>query len=399
VPHVVWSTWDSWADIGAFVTAGFHPESLIDHDLANAVDSLVLKGRTDGERAKLIAAYVNERVAFVDSPQSYWWASPRSANRVFATAYGHRLDRAILAASLFRNAGLIVQPLFISEGFSPIESDIPSLARLGTLALHIEGVGTDAIYRPGGSDIVDLMTTVAGRTVWHPGIDSIPHMVSGGKANLEIQIALSYDKEKRKFTGTGLLAADSGLSPASHITGLSSELKAYLASLVTDLFKGATVTDCNLERFDRSGVVAGFAIEMPRPESEDTSRIVLAIGKPKGGIVDNLPRDVLLVQADRLSAIRLPFIMSQRVELKLDFANSPVIFSPEIESIENAAGRFSVASKIIDSQLVVVREFSLAKTNYLPAEWPLLRQLLLAESHDKNSLVILKGTGEAGKKK
>jgi len=399
VPHVTWSTWDSWTALGALVTAGFRQDSLYDPDLNNAVDSLVRKGRTDAERAKLVARFVSDRVSFVNYPESYWWEAPRTAERIYATAYGHRLDRAILAASLFRKAGLIVHPMFVSEGFAPIESDAPSLARLAKLALHIRGVGSDAIYFPDAAGITEYATAVVGRTTWCPVVDSAPHVVAGGTGNLKIQIALTYDKSKSKFTGTGLLAGESGLCPASQCTGLGGELKAYLGSVMSDLIKGATVTEYNPERFDPSAVVVGFAVEIPKQEAADTNRISLTIGKPKGGIVDNLPRDVQLFQKDRLSTIRLPMIMSQTVEVRLDIAPSQIVYSPVTETIENEAGRFSVASEIKDSQLVVMRKLSLVKTSYLPAEWPLLRQLLLAESHDKNNLVILKTTTELDKKK
>ena len=399
VPHLAWSTWGSWRELGSSVLSGFRPDSLEDHDLGEALDSLLRKGRTDNERASLIAGYVSDRVSYVDYPESYWWTSPRSAERVYSTAYGHRLDRAILASQLLTRAGLTARPVFVSEGTTPLDSLVPSLSRFKGVALHVQGHNLDAIYWADGGDLADFATASGGRTVWSPGLDAAPHIEPVGQGNMDIEITLTYDKDKAKFVGSGFLAADSGLCPIGQLTGLKGEMKAYLNSLMGDLLKGAAVTEYNPERLSASAVVVGFSFEMPKPDPDDQNRTVLALGKPRGGVIDHLPDDVQLCRKDRQSVIHLPFLMSQRVELKLDLGPNRVVYSPATEKIENTAGRFSITSQVEDSQLVVVRELSLAKTGYQPPGWPDLRTLLLAERHDKNALVILSAATEEAKRK
>jgi hypothetical protein len=92
----------------------------------------------------------------------------------------------------------------------------------------------------------------------------------------------------------------------------------------------------------------------------------------------------------------LPFLMDQKIEFRLNLASWKAVFYPADQAIENAAGRFTVTSTVKDSQLVVIRELKLTKAVYKPEEWPLLRQLLLAENHEKNRTVLLKAVKEEG---
>jgi len=62
--------------------------------MIKTLDSVLVDARTGSEKAGLIADFIEERTSFIDYPVHYWWSSPRPAVRTYATAYGHRLDRA-----------------------------------------------------------------------------------------------------------------------------------------------------------------------------------------------------------------------------------------------------------------------------------------------------------------
>lgn len=396
VPQVAWSTWADWQDLGAFLETNFDSFAKVDAPLQTALDSLIRKARTATELAGLITGFINDHTTAIHYSDTHWRTAPRSAAQTFATAYGHGLDRAILAAALFRGADFDARPVFIAQGVGSIVSNIPSLARFGGVKLHVNGNGLDAYYDPADGTVSSDQSTVFNRTLWSLG-DDRPTATIGGVSDhgeMEIRIDLSFDTLKNKFTGAGCLSTGDGLSAFDRMSGVDGKAKAYLDSLVSGLLKGSLVTAYNPDRFDQSAAGATFTMELPKPEPDDQGCVSFVLGKPAGGIVDYLPSDVQIYISERHSSVRLPFLMNQKVEFRLNLAPWKAVFYPVNQTIENAAGRFTVTSEVRDSQLVVIRELKLTKAVFGPEEWPLLRQLLLAENHEKNCTVLLKAVTE-----
>ncbi|MEW6051021.1 MAG: DUF3857 domain-containing protein [Candidatus Zixiibacteriota bacterium] len=390
LPHVAWTVWSSWTDLGAFVQHPFQSAGINDPLLIKAADSLIHLSRTFGERVMSIARFVNDRVTYVNYPESYWWSAARTADQVYNSAYGHRLDRAVLASALFRRVGVSTHPLFVSKGTTPIDSDVPSLAPFEGIDLLIEDNIFRAVYHPNDGTISYGDMGLAGRTLWNPDTDSAPHRMGESPARYAVRVDLSYDKEKAKFVGKGMLAADGEMCPFSQMSGLESEAKTYLGGLAASVLKGTTVTEYNPGRFEPEAVSVGFMVELPKPEPDDFARTVISIGRPKDGVFDHLPHDLLVYQPERQSTVHLSSPVMQRVMLSIDTTSVQVVHYPTPMRVENAAGQFSVMAEIRDGRLVVIRELQLVKTQVSSSEWPALRQLLLAEASEKNAIVMLK---------
>jgi hypothetical protein len=391
-PHLVWSTWNGWRDLGTLVSKSFGADVAPDSTLSAAVDSLSNKARTVDDRVKSIADFVNDRVALVDYAEDYWWTSPRSADRIYRTAYAHRLDRSILAAALFRLAGLQAEPLFVSKSPAPVEPDVASLARFDGMALRVYGEGISDVYDPSDGAISSGDGRLYGHSIWSPGVDAAPHFVEPVKGTLDVRVDLKFDKEKSGWVGSGTLAAVGGLCPFDQMTGLDGSGKEYVDSVAESLIEGVSVDDYSPERFDESGITVGFTVELDSIEPDEYGRTVLSIGEPDGGIISHLPSQAELFRRELRSSIYLPFLMSQSIEIRIDTTGHQVVYRPEDVSMKNAAGWFSVRTVINNSQLVLARELHLEKTLYRPADWPELRDLLLAERQNRNGLIILKDT-------
>lgn len=394
LPHIVWSTWPDWRERGARLKSAFDAAAQLDPPLSAALDSLKRAARTATELAGLIAGFINDKTASIHYPEIYWRTALRSAGRTFASAYGHSLDRAVLAAALFRGAGFDARPVYIGQGIGPMNDKVSSLARFGEMKLHLTGNGLEAFYDPWEGTISFGRKMVGNRVVWSPG-DDRPALVSGGNADggdIAVRIELSFDAEKNKFTGTGYLSTVDGLCAFDRMSGVDGKTKAYLTSIVSGLLKGASVADYSPDRFDPSAASATFTVEMTKPEPNDQGYIPFVLGNPVGGIIDNLPSGIEMVVPTRWSSVYLPFPMTQRIELRLNLRSWPAAFFPVNQTIENAVGRFAVTSEVKDSQLVVIRALQLTKAVIGPDEWPLLRQLLLAENHEKNRTILLKET-------
>lgn len=392
-PHLVWSTWNGWRDLGALVSKGFRADAAPDSALNAAVDSLSSQAYTVADRVRLIAAFVNDRVSLVNYADDYWWTSPRSAERIYLSAYAHRLDRSVLAAALFSLAGFEAVPLFVSKSPAPVEPDVASLARFDPLALRIIGKGISVVYDPSDGTVSGGDGRLYGHTIWTPGVDSVPHFVDSVKGTLDVRVDLKFDKEKSRWSGRGLLAAVGGLSPFDQMVGLDGRGKEYVEAVAKSLIEGVSVDDYSPERFDESGIAVGFTAELDSLKPDEHDRTVLSIGEPKGGIISHLPTQAELFRREMRSSIYLPFLMSQRIEIRIDTAGHQVVYGPEDVSMKNAAGWFSVTTVIKNSQLVMVRELHLEKTLYRSADWSGLRDLLLAERKNGNGQVILKGVG------
>jgi len=393
VPHIAWSTWNNWEDFGLHFDSLFRNSALIDEPLKMALDSLLVTARTDGEKADFIAEFINKKTRFINYPENYWLALPRSASRVFASAYGHRLDRAILAAALFNDAGITTRPVFIGKNYGNINERTPALARFSGVGVWISANNLKAYYNPANGSISNGNTSLFNRTIWFPGDKDKPEPYlcdANEKSVFDVRIDLAFDDKKDIFTGTGYLYADNKFSPYDRMEGLENEAKKYLESVSSSLIEDAEIIEYNPSKFDHLKVIVGFKLELEKPEPDDLDRIKLIMEEPSGGIADYLPDNVKLYHQKRSSRIYMPCPMNQKVELNLDLKGIDVLYSPANKTIENDAGSFSVTTAKKDDRITVIRKLDLIKTAYHSDDWQNLRELLLENSNENNQTLLLK---------
>jgi hypothetical protein len=97
-PHVVWSTWSDWKTLGREIYWKFNEAAETSDALADTVAQRIADTSSPVSTARAIAAYVNESTRGVHYDDRFWSFAPRPASRTWETAYGHGLDRAVLAA-------------------------------------------------------------------------------------------------------------------------------------------------------------------------------------------------------------------------------------------------------------------------------------------------------------
>ena len=395
VPHIAWSTWKNWDEYGEYLKGTFESAMSLDTSLARHLDSLLEKARTDGEKADLIAEFINERTRFINYPEQYWWPSPRPAVRTYTTAYGHRLDRAILAAAMFREAGIETNPVFLGKGYGGIDEGAPTLSRMVGVGVWLSGGNLEAYYDPARGSVSNGPARIYNRTFWIAGSEDKPGVRLGSEDELslmEVRIDLSFDEEKDMFMGTGYFHADNGFNPYDRMEGLAGEAKACLGSVVSGVLEGAKVTGYNPSSFDRTGITVGFELELKKPEPDDLGRVSLIVGEPSGGISDKLPDNLRLFHQIRRSPVYLPCLMAQKVELRLDMKGLELVYHPSNSVKENSAGTFSLAVKETNNKLTIERQLNLAKTEYQSEDWADLWTLLLADRHEHSRTLLLKTT-------
>ncbi len=390
---ILWSTWKDWSSFGAHIRSRFDPAAVGDADLKQQLDSLMENTFTTLKRARAIAKFINDKTRLIDYPWIYWISNPRPAVETYSSAYGHALDRAVLAAALFSKAGISTLPAFFAKSYGDIDVNVPGTARLSEFGLWLSADDLAAYYDPFDGDIKSGPNGFFSRTVWLAGTDDKPGIRINGldkSSRSDVVIELSYDAEKKSFSGSGYLFADNYFTPYLEMAGLDDEAFTYLDTLVSSIFENAKLTGYNPNEFARNRTIVGFKFDMEKPEADKPDQINLEIGEATCSIPASLPENTELYHNMRTSAVRFPCKLSQKIAVILNLKGLETVYFPGNDSLHNAAGDFVIHSVKTDKKLIVVRQLDLSKNEYLPEDWPVLRELLLADRNDGNRKVVIK---------
>lgn len=391
-PYVAWSTWKDWQALGRAIVSSFDEAAVLGVALADTLAGRLEYEPSQASKARSVAGLVNEFTRSIHYDSGFWFLMPRPAPRTFETAYGHALDRAVLASAMFRNAGLSAEPVFRSVGPGRIDRDIPGLSRFGEIAVLVKGDRLEALYDPSHGTLNEGMRPLYGRIVWRPSAGEIPSAypapgVAGDASRFELNLTLEPAEEG--WSGTGFLEADGLFCPYGYMTGLEDEALGRIGSMAATVLEGADVTGFNPEVFERTLVSAGFGLDAKKQKPDEQGRMRFVIGDPEGGITANLPPDVHLYHEHRLSPVILPGTMTQRIRLRLKTGNSELVYLPETRTVENKIGRYTLTVMKEDGWVTVDRELMLEATRIDPEAWPALRALLLEELDPAGRTIIL----------
>ena len=390
-PYVVWSTWESWDALADALLASFDDAAVLSDALKDSVSEFAERQPTVWSVAEAVADFVGETTRVVRYPERFWAFSPRPAWRTWETAYGHRLDRAVLAAALFREAGCTATPTFVGRGYREIDPAVPSLARFQGIALSVLGPGLAAIYDPVEGTLAHGKAPVWGRAVWRlddPSATPAPRC-RPGVSELELVLTVEPDEEDG-WTGTGFLRATNALSPYGRMIGLADEAKSYLGSLAECVIPGSEIIDWNVLVLEEEEVACGFSFSLELDEPDCEGRLHLVLASPAEGALGALPPNVHTYGERRRSSVRLVGPVTQTLTLRLKARDHELVYLPAPTTIENSVGSFVLTSDDGDNgQVTVTRTLAIRERTVEPARWPELRALLLEETDERNGLLLL----------
>jgi len=397
-PHVAWSTWESWAALGEAVAVSVGRSASLDEALADSVANLIEGRPVPIARAEAVADFINETTRAVRYDDSHWQFAPREAVRTWNTAYGHRLDRAVLAAALFEEAGCAVTPAFRSAALHWTDDGVPALAHFDGLLLHLDDIG--ALYDPLSGTLLLGRAGLTGRALWLAGRDDSPGLVIGEESSA-CELVLSIKPgEEEGWTGSGILVTTGALSCYGQIAGLEGEARSHLSRVASAALVGASIEDHSLAVLEDERVVAGFSFAIDDPEPDDSGRTRFELGDPAGGLLASLPRDVHLYVEHRDSPVMLPDAVAQTLTLRIDVGDREVVRVPEEVTLENEVGYFRITVEHEGSEITVTREIAVGGSagdgandgavTIGPDKWPSLRALLLEEADPRNRTIMLK---------
>jgi hypothetical protein len=393
-PYVSWSTWADWAALGAKVASSFEGACAVEGMPADTLFARIEYAPSAAAKARAVATLVNEGTRSIHVDSDYWRFSPRAATRTWETAYGHGLDRAVLAAALFRLAGLDAQPFYRSAGPSGVDPDVPGLSRLRDVEVWVQGDHFRGLYDPADGTLSNRPHDLSGVATWMPAEGGAPRQEPGedGKApESRFDLLLTLEpSEDGGWHGTGYWSADGLFSPYEDMAGLHEEALSTIGKVAASVLPEASVGGYNPETFEWNRVAVGFDVSVPAEKPDAYGRTGLSMGKPSGGIAALLPHDVHLYNERRDSPVALPGTMTQRVRLRVKTNDREVVHLPRAFEVKNETGSYASSSGKSGGWVVIEQTLHLNGGTVAPAEWPDLRDLLLEQSDAGKREILVK---------
>lgn len=392
-PYACWSTWKDWNTAGDHFASKFDEAAALEGALADTLATRLAFEPTGAAKAAKIASLVAEWTRPVRCDSRLRLFSPRPAARVYETAYGDALDRAVLAAALFRSAGLDARPVLRSAELGGVDAGAAGFTRFGEVFVCVTGDRFNAVYDPLESSLLTRPGMNWGRTVWKPGTGKAPQLrpdpeVAAGGSSLELLLTLEPAEDG--WNGSGFYRAAGIFSPFVEMSGPGGGARAHIETLAGSVLGGASIADYNTGVLEETRVDAGFELSFKPPVPDGAGRTAIACGDPAGGIFSRLGADIRLSQERRTSPAVLQGRMTQRVQFRVKTGGRAIAGRPEPRSIENEAGSFSLKISSEDGWLTIDRTLTLNGGVVAPEAWPALRALLLEERDAAGRTVLLK---------
>lgn len=384
-PAVVWTTWNNWAGLRDHWRTVFDEAAVLDAALTDSVGVWIENAPTRWSRIRALVDGVNRDVRSIHYSDIHWQFNPRPAVRTWETAYGHPLDRAVLAAALLRSAGFEVTPIFVGTGNTFIGEKTPRLAGLGHMYLSIKG-DPAGLYDPATGSLSGQAPLI-GLPLWRTDQYVEPFLGNSQWPNrVEVTITLEPGEDD-VWTGAGQFQGAGLFCPQGEMAGMGSGAEDFISGVINGVIPGAKVQAANPEIFHQHQVIFGFDLEVTQPEPDAEGRTRLVVGTPTHGLL-SYTNSFHVYESERQSPALLPGPMEQLVKIRLK-ADAEAFHLPAPVSVVNEAGEFTVKATEEDGWITVERELKLASETYPPEMWAHLRALLLEEGDPIHGTILL----------
>jgi len=394
MPHVTWSTWKDWNALGDEIKESFESGLELNEALKDSLSVLLDGAWTMSEKAKRIAKFVDTSTRYVYYSEHNWLWKPRQTMQTYETAYGHRLDRAILAGALFKEAGFMAFPIFKGEGYGKINEGVPGLSRMDGFAVWISHAdGVEAYYDPASSKVYNGLAPIFGRSIWFPGSGDDPDVRWRGEetlSNLDLMLNVKYDAEDEQWQGNGFFSASNWLNPFGNMEGIGNEASVYIQNVISGVIADAEIVDYSPVKFNRFELSVGFEFTAPVGDEDNYGRLQIIIGEPKGGLFDKLPSNVDLAIEFREAPVILAGLLHQKISFRLETDGLEIEHSPDESQIENDTGEFQLSNEKREDCVIINRDLTLFSFRYDSEDWYSLRELLLTDRSERNRKLLVR---------
>lgn len=402
-PYACWSTWSGWNALGSALDSSITTAGGLTDALRDTVAALTEREAHVPARVEAVASFVAGATRSIGYDTVHWAFEPRAAVRTYETAYGHRLDRAVLAAALLREVEGVsrVVPFYSTAGLANVATDVPGTSRFGAMELFVDGPRVRGVYDPASSSFREnAPDPFDGRTVWRVGQGAPSALTASGlrdpvfaassgdvPARFASSVTLARDDEG-EWSGSGVVEGSGALSFHGRVAGIGSETERFCRSVAGDAVGGADVTSSNVASLLPERSVAGFGFDWDPGDPDERDRSVLTFGLAAGGIESRLPAGVHLYEVRRSSPVILVAPFEETLTLRVKLPEDDLVLVPDDYDVENAVGRATQTVERDGDWLTVHRSLTLASTTIRSERWPELRALLLAGESAQTSTIM-----------
>lgn len=394
LPHVTWSTYRNWSNLGSHLRKTFERSMRLSEALKDSVKEITEESFSVNQTAKKISSFVERHISHVNYPNHFWIEEPRDASRTFETAYGHSLDRSVLAAALFEEAGFMIFPIMRGLGCHDINEGVPALDKMTDIGVWISSADeVEAYFDPASCRLSNGLSPIFGKTVWIPGSGDEPTINWRGDANLSnlvIKLKLEFEEKNDRWMGKGFYRAEQGFCPYDKMEGLEKQSQLHLKSVIASILGDIELKQYNFTTFSRFNITAGFSFVLDPGEEDRFGRHALRIDQPKGGALDMLNTALEFHRRTIDLPVLINGIMHEEIEISIEIDEEHIISLPDDQLIENDLMKFAVESDVKPEKTVVSRVFDLKMVKVSPDSWSEFRDAILSFENEKNEKILFK---------
>ncbi len=388
-PTVAWTLWSDWNSLAENWLKNFERAQILESRQTDLLQKVLHPALSTRQRAVAVGDFLNQKVRPIHYDTGFWTFAPRSAVRTLDTAYGHDLDRAVLAAALLGVAGFTVDPMFIGQGSSLVAPDIPRLQDIQRIILRLRS-GSGLWFDPASGTVISP-DEIMGHAFWdlHQSGDNRPQTPTLPQSEMSFTVGLNLSPgEDDLFKGEGYFRGTAAFSQHGETRspeGLKDGFVSPLSESILPGLKPASVLPGSIEP---AVVELDFTLQEFEIPHDGLDRKSLVLSAPLGGILDTLPQGVHLYDEKRDTPVHGMKGWHQTVTLRLETSAADLKHIPQAFKLANDVGLFELQIHQNEDCLTLIRTLVLTQKDVMAEQWPQLRALLLAELDPAHGTVI-----------
>lgn len=378
LPTVVFSTARDWLEVSDYVEALFEEYAVLSSGTGEDTGSELTE-----ERILEIHGEAVDCVRGIDAPFALFDSAPRTAERIYQSAYAHSLDRAVLLKGKLAQAGIESVPCLVSGDKTwPASVAAPELFEWIYLQARVPDSEETLLLDPENRFIRDPRKVIPGFTFYRCDgggrMARVPVRQSADNRSF-LELTLTVNDEG-KIIGEGSATLRGAFSPYYSIKGLKNETEDFAKSRVEGMFPSGSLKSWNIRTLEKHFVEIGFSFEAELPEETEAGRIYLTLPEPFMAHLSGIDG----IHLER-SACPVPVrVMPCDLELSVVFEEFPGwdIFGEPLEAdVTNSVGSVKTTTENgpsgSDSKVVLTKSLVI-DNGYVPSEdYGKLRSLLL----------------------
>lgn len=384
-PYVMWSRQD-WPSLERALENAFRDKMLMDDPLRVASETALKRVTMQRLKADRVAEFVSDSVRWVHYDGEMMWPLARPASQIHASGYGHELDRAILAATLFESAGIQVFPAMAAAQVGELSTEVAQLDRWPRVGLWLNGESWNGFFDPRSCKVSDALTSLRGRSCWRLGLDERPALSFAGDGFEHWQLCFTYMPENETWNVGAALHARGVLNPMDAMQGDGGKAREAVTDWLSRLCAAPRdlVWNPRILKPDELLITASYQLPLGEPDGFGRQSIAFTMSDP-------LPDQHLsLSLEERQTSVWVSADREVKIDVSVDLGTLSLVYVPAGREIRSDVGTYRCLVDRDEGTVRWVSELHLNQGKIPKEKWGELRQLLLAAMEPVNCMMLFR---------